>query len=92
MYSFKFIDDCECGKPCKTSDGTLGLCQKDKTCSAMFDSRGGFAYGSKPDCGPPGPPGPHTGKPHTGKPHTGRPPTDEPPTDKPGTHDTSFFM
>jgi len=76
-------DDCECGKPCKTSDGTLGLCQKDKTCSAMFDSRGGFAYGSKPDCGPPGPPGPHTGKPHTGKPHTGRPPTDEPPTDKP---------
>ena len=80
MNTIKLIDDCECGKPCKTSDGSIGLCQKDKTCSGMMDSIGGIAsgMGGYPDCKPDGP---HTGKPHTGKPHTGRPPTGKPPTD-----------
>ena len=80
MNPIKLIDDCECGKPCKTFDGNIGLCQKDKTCSGMMDSLGGIGsgMGGFPDCKPDGP---HTGKPHTGKPHTGRPPTGKPPTD-----------
>ena len=89
MNTIKLIDDCECGKPCKTSDGSIGLCQKDKTCSGMMDSIGGIAsgMGGYPDCKPDGP---HTGKPHTGKPHTGRPPTGKPPTD--GTTDAYLHI
>ena len=89
MNTINLIDGCECGKPCKTSDGSIGLCQKDKTCSGMMDSIGGIAsgMGGYPDCKPDGP---HTGKPHTGKPHTGKPPTGKPPTGKPPTDGTIY--